>query len=234
MHRDVEALLALQADDATIHELEGRLASLEPRLLDLERQRQVAADALSRARQALEAEERRQRDLQTRFAQHKQLQERNLAQLDQVRSLRESTAAMSQVDQVRRILADEENELSAISRRMADLRHQVDVQQGALAQLERDQESQRHAVDEERGRVDEELGTARRRRAETAAKVAPARLSKYDRILRRRRKDVLFALRGPSCSNCDTAIPIQRRNQMATTGAIEMCEACGVLLYATS
>ena len=35
-----------------------------------------------------------------------------------------------------------------------------------------------------------------------------------------------------ACGNCDTSLPVQRRHEMARTGAIEMCEACGVLLYA--
>ena len=47
-----------------------------------------------------------------------------------------------------------------------------------------------------------------------------------------RPEQALFALRGPSCGHCDTAIPLQRRNIMAGTGQIEVCEACGVLLYA--
>jgi uncharacterized protein len=48
----------------------------------------------------------------------------------------------------------------------------------------------------------------------------------------RRRAETVFPLRGPSCSACDTAIPTQRRAAMAATGALEMCEGCGALLYA--
>ena len=56
-------------------------------------------------------------------------------------------------------------------------------------------------------------------------------LGKYDRI-RGKRTQALYALRGGSCGNCDTAVPLQRRNIMAGSGQIEVCEACGVLLYA--
>jgi predicted nucleic acid-binding Zn-ribbon protein len=56
-------------------------------------------------------------------------------------------------------------------------------------------------------------------------------LGKYDRI-RGKRQRALYALRGGSCGNCDTAVPLQRRNMMAGSGQIEVCEACGVLLYA--
>ena len=55
-------------------------------------------------------------------------------------------------------------------------------------------------------------------------------LGKYDRI-RTRRTHALYPLRGESCGNCDTAIPMQRRNQMVINGPIDVCEACGVLLY---
>ena len=232
MNQEIESLLAVQTDDAEIRKLEKRLKALEPKVLDLDRQRQVAADALMRARHALESEERKQRELQTRVTEHRQLHERNLAQLDQVKKMREATAAMAQVEQARRVLADEEGVLQQISRRMSDLRQAVDTQQGALAELETGQAATRAQLDEERARIQGEIAEARRKRDQTATRVARPLLAKYDRIAQRRHDDALFALRGPSCGNCDTAIPLQRRNVMVSHGTIEVCEACGVLLYA--
>ena len=232
VHAEVDALLALQTDDAAIHDLEVQRAGLAPRIQDLERQRQVAADALARVRHALESEEKRQRELQGRLGQHKEMHTRYLAQMDQVRTLRESTAAQSQVDQVRRIVADEESDLATIGRRIGELRVQVEQQERALATVESDQSAQRETLDLEAQHIDDQLAEARAKRGQTAARVSPPLLAKYDRILKRRKKDVVFALRGGSCSNCDTAIPLQRRTVMQRTGAVEMCEACGVLLYA--
>ena len=57
-------------------------------------------------------------------------------------------------------------------------------------------------------------------------------LGTYDRVRRRRRAEAVFPLRGPSCGACDTAVPTQRRAAMASSGALEMCEGCGALLYA--
>ena len=42
----------------------------------------------------------------------------------------------------------------------------------------------------------------------------------------------LYALRGAACGRCNTAIPLQRRNVMAAGRSVEVCEGCGVLLYA--
>src|SRR5215208_5165631 len=136
MQNDVEVLLALQADDTEISELETRLRALEPRMLALDRKRENAVSALTRARSAVESEERRQRDLNTKVAAHKQMQERNLAQLDAVKRLKEATAAMAQVESARRIIAEDESELAALSRRLTELRSTVESSEAGLAAIE--------------------------------------------------------------------------------------------------
>lgn len=232
MHADIEAVLALQADDVVIQGLEARLASFEPQLLDLDRQRQLAADALARAEGAVQAEERKQKDLQNTVGEHKLLHERNVSQLDAVRRMREATAAQSQVEQARRMLAEEESTLQSISRHLHELRHTVEVQRKALGEMDAEQQSTRAAIAEERSAIEASLLAARQARAGIAAKVPASLRQKYDRIHGRRRGEAIFALRGQSCGCCDTALPLQRRSLMQRSGAIEVCEACGVLLYA--
>ncbi|HEX4469741.1 MAG TPA: hypothetical protein VH080_09405, partial [Gemmatimonadaceae bacterium] len=69
MHPDVAALLAVQSDDIEIHGLEDRLAALMPRLETIVKEQERAASALDQARQAVDAEERRQRDVRGRLDQ---------------------------------------------------------------------------------------------------------------------------------------------------------------------
>ena len=125
MSNEVDALLALQEDDTQILELVGRLQALDPRLAALDRKRENAKQAVDRARAAVETEEKRQRELQGLIAQHKQMQEKNLAQLDAVKRLKEATAAMAQVESARRIIADHQSELQALNRRIGELRTTV-------------------------------------------------------------------------------------------------------------
>src|SRR6266545_1863333 len=233
MQNDVEVLLSLQADDTQIFELESRLRSLEPRMSELDRKRENALAALTRARGAVESEERRQRDLLTKVAAHKQMQERNLAQLDAVKRLKEATAAMAQVESARRIIAEDESELQTISRRLNELRSAVEAHEFAVAEVEAEQGTAREEIDKERVEINSLLDAARRARDDKTAGVPRPLLGKYDRI-RTRRPRALYPLRGDSCGNCDTAIPMQRRNLMAVNGAIDDCEACGVLLYRAS
>ena len=233
MHQDLEALLALQADDEVIDTLDAKLRALGPRLSELERRRKAVAEQLATAETTTEADEHKHRDLEGRLSDHKQRQERNLAHLDSVKRMREATAAMAQVEQARKILIEEESELQALTRRIADGHKSIAAHRDALAAEDTEQAAEREALAAERAGIEAELAAARAKRAQTASHVPKAILAKYDRIRGRRGEQAIFALRGPSCGHCDTAIPLQRRNQMIGTGQIEVCEACGVLLYAT-
>jgi len=230
MQNDVEVLLSLQADDTKISELEARLRALEPRMSDLDRKREGAVAALTRARTAVETEERRQRDLSTKVATHKSMQEKNLATLDAVKRLKEATAAMAQVESARRIIAEDESELATIARRLTELRSAVQTHEAGLNAVEEEQLLARDEIATERAEITASLEEAQKERNQKTAGVPRPLLGKYDRI-RTRRAKALYPLRGASCGNCDNAIPMQRRNLMAVNGALDVCEACGVLLY---
>jgi predicted nucleic acid-binding Zn-ribbon protein len=225
-------LLALQADDVVIHALEERLGALEPRILLLDQRKQRTLDAIARTSVAVAAEEKKQAWLRDKLAEHKLLIERNQAQMDAVKTMKQATAAVAQMEQARKIVAGEESDLLAINRRLEELRGVLSGQHHELAGVEAEQEAARSEVASERVAIDGELADAKAKRA-TAAMLVPEGLrSKYDRIRGgKKRTEAVFAMSGMSCGNCDTAIPMQRRHVMNNTGAIDLCEGCGVLMY---
>jgi uncharacterized protein len=232
MHPDVQSLLAVQRDDLEVYELESRLAALAPRLAALENERARAAQELERARKAIEADEARHREAMLKVDTHRQLVERSQRQYESVTSPREANAAMTQLEQTKRMAEDSERDASQILGRISEMRHHVAELETALADVEHRQADTRAALDTERSEIDAEIAQARAKRDETARSVPKPMLAKYDKVRSRRRAETLFPLRGPSCSACDTAIPTQRRAVMAASGTIEMCEGCGALLYA--
>jgi predicted nucleic acid-binding Zn-ribbon protein len=230
--KDLEALLAVQADDAHIRELATKVADVGERERVLDEERSAATSALERTRGSLEREEAKRDALQARVEQHRQLHQRNVAQMDQVKRIREATAAQAQIDMARQILNDEERELQSLSRRIDDLRQAMAAHESAAAEIEERQAEARAALASERATLQGELEEERRRRDEKASVVPRTLLTRYERIRDRRQGEAVFPLRGMACSSCDTAIPLQRRNLMADGAQIEVCEACGVLLYA--
>lgn len=232
MHPDVAALLEVQADDIRAYGLEDRLQALGPRLTALEQERKRAIDALAAAKNQVDGEEQRQREVQDRLRQHREMRDKSEGLLAQVTSPREAAAAMAQIDQAKRFIADEEKELATIQQRLTELRKSVADREAGVGDIERVQQETRAALDTDRTNLQKELGAVQTERNRKAEAVPRSLLQRYDRIRSKRRTTALFPLRGQSCAHCDTAIPVQRRSTMAASGATEVCEGCGVLLYA--
>ena len=233
MHPDVAALLTVQDDDIKINELESRLGELRPRLEAMAKERDRANVALTQARQSAEAEERRRREVASRVAQHRALQERNQAALNSVTSMREATAATAQLEQAKRMIDEDERELSTIGHRLMEANRIVAEREQVAAELEVAQAKARESLAADQQDLEARIAEAKRDRESKASGVPRSLLAKYERIRSRKRVYAIFPLRGNSCGHCDTLIPLQRRSVMMGTGATEICEGCGVMLYAT-
>jgi len=233
VHPDVAALLAVQDDDVAIHELETTLAELTPRLAAMAKERDKALAALQHSRQQAESEERRRHEVAERVAQHRSLQEKNQAALNSVSSMREATAATAQMEQAKRMIEEDERELAAIGQRLVDANHDVETREKLANELEAAQAEARDSLAADQKKLEQQLAEARAVRDAKSKAVPRSLLSRYDRIRSRKRVHAVFPLRGGSCGNCDTMIPLQRRSVMAGTGATELCEGCGVMLYAS-
>jgi predicted nucleic acid-binding Zn-ribbon protein len=229
---DIERLLTLQRNDAELDGLQRRLHDLDAGVRALERERAEATANLEKAKADLAAEEKRQRELQSKFSEHKQLQEKNLAQLDAVKKQREATAAMSQIDITRRALMQDESDLQTAEQRARSLRDQVVARELVLMEVDERIRDTRASTAGEREEIEREVTAAKAKRDTSARDVSPRLLTTYDRLRRRGRGAPLAEIRGASCGACNTAIPMQRRNQIMSGAIIEACEGCGVLLYA--
>lgn len=229
---EVAALLEVQADDLRVYGIEDRLGALAPRLAALEKERKRAEEALAQSKQQVESEEQRQRELQDRLRQHREMRDKSETLLGHVASPREAAAAMAQIDQAKRFIADEERDLDTLQHRLGDLRKLVTEREHAVTDIGRVQQETRASLDADRATLQKELGDIQTQRSTKALAVPRSLLQRYDRIRSKRRTTAVFPLRGQSCAHCDTAIPVQRHSTMVATGATELCEGCGVLLYA--
>lgn len=234
LNATVEALLSLQEQDQRLDEIAVRLQDLVPKREALDRERQTAERLLDETKQLVAEDERRQRELENRIAEHRQRHERNVAHLDSVKRMREATAAMAQVEAGRRLLLEEEAELKALVARVSEGHAAVKRLERGLQELDATQAAARQALAEAEAELRREQERLEALRAELARAVEPALLAKYERIRNRRKGRAVYALDGVACGCCETAVPVQRRKMMGTTGAIEVCETCGVLLYASA
>ena len=172
MSPDLEAVLALQAEDTIVSQLKDKLKALNAQLKTLDAERTHLEDSLARARATgAEQEEKKRRELSIKVEDHKAMQDRNLATLDVVRKPKEATAAMAQVDMLKKVLSQEETDLHSLSLRVHDVHHAIDGQQKALDELDARQKEQRAAHGAQRKEIEAELDAARAVRNEKASHV---------------------------------------------------------------
>jgi predicted nucleic acid-binding Zn-ribbon protein len=232
VHPDVAALLAVQDDDVVIHDLEARLAELMPRLTAMAKERDAAVALLQQAKQTAESEERRRHEVAERVAQHRALQDKNQTALNAVTSMREATAATAQLETARKMIEEDERELAAIGHRTVEANRLAAEREDIAAELETAQAEARSSLAADQKAIEKQLVAARKQRETRTTAVPRTLLSRYDRIRSKKRIHAVFPLRGSSCGHCDTMLPLQRRSQMSGSGVTEICEGCGVMLYA--
>ncbi len=228
---DLSAVLALQDDDLVISEIESRLAALDPRINELDTRRQRIVDTITRQSTLVGAEEKKQAFLRDKIAEHRALIDRNQAQLDNVKTMRQATAASAQMEQARKIVSSEESDLLSLNRKLEEMRGVLHTAKAELETCEAEQATARVEVRSQRAELEGEFAVAQGKRAASAKEVPAPLRSKYDRIRSRKRVQVVVALNALSCGACDTAIPMQRRHAMTSSPTIELCEVCGVLMY---
>ncbi|MBK8249430.1 MAG: hypothetical protein IPK85_18835 [Gemmatimonadetes bacterium] len=229
---DVQALIDLQAEDDIVEGIVAQLDAIAPRLATLDSVRAAAVKAIQQLRGAVEADDRKRGELGQRLAEHKERHDKNVAQLDLVKRMREATAAVAQVEMGKKVLLELEQSHRDVVNRATEGRKVLAEKEAALEQLDGQQAAARATITAEQGALGETLDAARAKRNARAEGVTNSLRLKYDRIRQRRRSQSLFAIESGACGACDTAIPVQRRQAMTNSGAVEVCEGCGVLIYA--
>jgi len=229
---DIAALVDVQSDDLAIHALERGIDQLMPKVNALNAEVAKAKAAVDQATQLVEAEEKRKRDVAQRIDAHRALHTKNEAVYGAATNQKEATAASAQLEQIKKIIGDEEREMIAITQRTTEIKALIEDRTSRMMELEQQRDAAKEAISGERTKLETELAEIRARRIKRAGSVARPLISIYDRIRSKKRIHALFPLRGTSCSNCDTNVPMQRRSQMVATGKPEVCEGCGALLYA--
>lgn len=232
MHAQLEALLQLQSEDDVVDAIVARLDEIAPRLAALDAERARAARQLEQTVEQLHNAERKQREMAQLVDEHRQRQERNVAQFDLVKKMREAEAAAAQVESGRKLLLEGERDLRDMGEKVEAIRRAAAAQREVVAEFDATQVDKRAEIERERAALDAELAAARAKRESKAGEVPNGMRTIYDKMRERRRTQVVYPVAYGACSACDTSIPVQRGKQMALKGTLEACEGCGMLLYA--
>ncbi|MCE5272924.1 C4-type zinc ribbon domain-containing protein [bacterium] len=231
MEEPLELLLRLQEIDVEINEIQGRRSTIPAQIEALEHEMDSARQELVDKESQLKAARLVIRETEGRVAQLDEGSNRYKQQLLAVKSNREYSALLTEIEAIKREKAELEERIISRMEQIEQLNQSLDQSRASLA----DQESgRREQYDSLKGQIqdlDEQIAIRRQKREGLSVRVKPRLLVLYERIMGSRVNQAVVALRNGSCGGCHAMIPLQQVNDIRKGRDIHTCENCGRILY---
>jgi hypothetical protein len=229
--KQIESLEELAALDAEIRRLDAQLSDEQGQLEGLRVERGRLEAKLATERASVDEMQKTMNELVTEARQMGQQIERSREKLSRARNERESIAAQRELEELRKLLRDREEELGKLTS-LADAakRSIEDTEEkfGRVAAQLGDSEAGRSASIGEMGR-DRELKLAAR--AELARKVPSLTLRRYEAVRQKRGTALARANASGTCTACHMAIAPQLFQKLRRRESLEQCQHCARILY---
>lgn len=229
----IEQLLVLQDRDQKIMRLEEELARVEPERNALLGNADSSKNALDQARKAAQQVESQRKDLELEVEAKKKQIDRYASQQLETRKNEEYQALSKEIENCKTAIESlEDQEL--------ELMEAYDVKLKEVAEADKVAKDAQARADEQVALLGEreinqkkEKGEVEAERAELASKVDEAVLSKYDRLLQRKRNKVVVGVNRGVCGGCHMSLPTQTQVQCKAQKEIVNCPNCGRIVYYT-
>jgi predicted nucleic acid-binding Zn-ribbon protein len=231
MHADLVKLLDLQARDGVVADVERRLEALREEYTTLDQALEKARAGLETARRSAADAGRRRDELEAKIESYRLLQDRRRLRLEHVRNPKEASTLMAELDLAQSVVAKEENDWIRSAETVTQLERKASEEERVVAQVEEGQAPERAQLDRRRAELEAELAAANASREQAAAQLDRQLRTRYERLRKSRRAEVVVPLVANGCGACHTAVPLNRRSQIRSGAVIEGCEACGAILY---
>jgi predicted nucleic acid-binding Zn-ribbon protein len=230
MHPDIEKLIRLQRAETELKKVESELAeiptkkgALEADLLAERGRLDAVREALAGAQKARRAHEGALQDLETRRSRYK-------GQLMEVKTNKEYTAMLHEIEGVEREIRSREDEILSEMEKAENLTAEITTEEAAFKQAEVRHGSGVRGLDE-RGRVLEaDAGRLRGDRAAVAATLDPDLLERFERVAKLRGAAVAEARDG-MCQLCHVKLRLQLYAELKRNETIQECPSCSRILY---
>jgi predicted nucleic acid-binding Zn-ribbon protein len=236
MTSPLDRLFLLQEVLLEVHEKTERrdktpdhLVHIEAAYLDTRRQREAAGAILSQASERKKELDGEIQDFNERLKKYQQ-------QLQSVKTSREYSALLNEIDGIKREVRTREDELLSLDETMAGSSTELDLRDEAFPAEEAGYEEQMKEWRAEQAALDAEIMAANKRAKNLRAELEPRLLKTFEQI-RKKRAGVAVArvdMVGPqtaACSACHVRLRPQLLSDLRLSKETVFCESCKRILY---
>jgi predicted nucleic acid-binding Zn-ribbon protein len=226
----IVSLEALAAIDAELRRLEDQLTEERATLANLKGELRKLDEKLLTDRASVSEMEKTRSELTTEVRQMTAQIERSREKLSRSRNERESNAAQRELEELRKLQRDREDEINKLST----------LTDAARKSIEETETAQKKIADELGGResdISKTLAEAMKERdaklverGKLASAVQPMTLRRYEQVRKRKGSAIAKTIDG-TCLACHMRLPPMLFQKLMRGDAFEQCPSCNRILY---
>lgn len=230
IREQIAFLEELNVIDIDLRRIDEQLEKHHKGLSGMRSEVQGLEERLKTDRETLAQMDKTRNELATELRQMSQQIERSREKLSRARNERETNAAQREVEELRKLLRDREEDLERLNSAALQARSSIDDADGKRSALSGELEGTQAGITTSIGDLTAERKGRAEERARVAAKLPVALLRRYDSI-RTRRPVAIARTNDGTCLGCHVGVPPAMFQKMRNQGQFEQCPYCRRLLY---
>lgn len=224
---NLEALAAL---DAELRRVEDKIAEERGALTTMKAELQKLDEKLATDRGSLAEMEKTRSELATELRQMSPQVERSREKLTRARNERESNAVQRELEELRKLQRDREEEVTKITVLVDAAKKTIDESQAQQQKVAEELGGRESDISKRLGDATKERDAKLTERERLAGAIPPATLRRYDQVRKRKGTGIAKTIDG-TCLSCHMRLPPMLFQKLMRGEAFEQCPSCARILY---
>jgi uncharacterized protein len=232
IREQIPFLEELSAIDVEVRRIDEQLEKHQKGLSGMQTDLRALEDRLKVDRETLSEMERTRSELGAELRQMTQQIERSREKLARARNERESNAAQRELEELRKLHRDREEEIERLNSASDAARTAINDAEGKRSALAGELEGSQEGVTSSIGELEAERKVRMEARAKVVAKLPSMLYRRYESIRTRRPVAIAKTIDG-TCLGCHMSVPPMMFQKMRRLDEFEQCPQCKRILYYT-
>ena len=226
----IRALEELAAIDAEVKALEEKLSAERGVLESMKENLKKLDDRLQTDRTTVGAADKQRQELQLDIRTMTQQIEHSREKLSRSRTERENQAAQRELEELRKLIRDREDEIQRIDGDTASVRAQVESTDSERTKLAEELAAKEGEIQAKVSQLEADRRQTGGGREMIVKRIPPVLYRRYE-MIRGRRGTAIAQTADGTCNKCNMALPPQLYHRLRREPLIEQCPSCNRIIY---
>jgi hypothetical protein len=224
-------LYRLQTRLRFVQERERKRDTVPAELVEVDREFQEKVQAVAALKQRLTEAELEKRKAEGELADHREKLKKYQAQLRNVQSSREYSAALNEIDGVEKAIRSTEDRFLDLEEEIETAKKDLETREASLPAETAEHEERLKDWRQEQRQINEELVGAREEITQLESTIAPRERAEFRRLIEKKHGLAVALVVAGSCSACHVRVRPAAMQTLKSSREILYCDSCKRILY---